>query len=375
MLERRLAIGQPRRRTCSLLAAASALLLAGCAASAPVTPSPPMPAASVPASSPPPAATSPSPSPSPSGSASGSAWDVVARLPMGHVVVDRLVDSTEGDFAGAFILGPDGSETEVDLPVKNLGFGGIWSPEGDRLLVNAFTGDQLIVGVLDPETEAFTQIRAKGMTGELECTDWTPDARQVICGRGGSSPADDGIYEVDVDSGEAVRLTTSPYHHVVGTAGECGGGEGRAVVSPDASRFAYIQQKCGRGADPSRDEEGAIVVAASDGTGQEVIVPYGGVRTHPGGEISWSPTDDLIAFGTQDGKLSVIGADGEGLRTLEMPGHAYGPTWSPDGTWLLVSVARPHGDDLFVVAADGSTTFRITDTPVVEAFTDWGPIP
>ena len=217
------------------------------------------------------------------------------------------------------------------------------------------------------------------MVGEVECTDWSPDAARVICARGGPDEKNDGLYSVDVATGAATRLTTSPYHHVVGTAGECGGGEGRAVYSGDGSRFAYVQQKCGTGADPSSDEQGAIAVASADGSGAQVIVPFGGVRTHPGGEIAWSPTDDMIAFGTQDGTLSLISADGTGLQTIELPqeGFAYGPTWSPDGKWILVTVISPatDGDDLFVVTPDGSTISQITDTAEVEAYSDWGRAP
>jgi len=260
-----------------------------------------------------------------------------------------------------------------------MGFTGIWSPDGARLLVNAFTGTNLIVGTFDPVPATWSEIRPDGMVGEVECTDWTPDATHVICARGGPDSKNDGIYSVDVATGAAKRLTTSAFHHVVGTAGECGGGEGRAVYSGDGSRFAYVQQKCGDGADPSSDEQGAIAVSSADGSDTHVIVPFGGVRTHPGGEIAWSPTDDLIAFGTQDGKLSLIEADGTGLRTVDLPqpGFVYGPTWSPDGKWILVTVNSPATgrDDLFVVAADGSTMSQVTDTAEVEAYSDWGNAP
>jgi len=333
-------------------------------------------------------ATPPAPTTTPSGAATSSLAPSVAptpaptaspltgHLPIGRVVVARLDRSPEGDFLGAFVLGVDGVTSPLELPVANVGFTGIWSPDGKRLLINAFDGSRGIVGTFDPAAAAYAEIQPKGMVGEIECSDWTPDAKRVICRRGGQNPAADGIYTVDIASGAAKRLTTSPYHHVVGTAGECGGGEGRAVYSADGSRFAFEQQKCGAGANPSGDEEGAIAVASADGSHLKVIVPFGGVRTHPGGEIAWSPTDDQIAFGTQDGKLSIIRADGTGLRTIDLPipGFVYGPAWSPDGKWLLVSlIAQATGQhDLFVVAPDGSSMVQLTDTAAVEAFTDWG---
>jgi Tol biopolymer transport system component len=346
--------------------AAIVLLATACGTGSPATGTPSIPSA---------------PSSSPSGPIAQSpiASAGVGRLPTGRIVFDRLAGSPEGDFLGAFSLGVDGKETSVRLPVANMGVTGAWSPDGTKLLVNAFTGSNLIVGTLDPTAATWSEIRPDGMVGEVECTDWTPDGTRVICGRGGPDPADDGIYTVEVATGTTKRLTTSAFHHVVGTSGECGGGEGRAAYSADGSQFAYIQQKCGTGADPSADEEGAIAVASADGSDVKVIVPFGGVRTHPGSEISWSPSGDLIAFGTQDGKLSVIRADGTGLRSIDLPqpGFVYGPAWSPDGKWLLVTLdaAATGQADLYVVAPDGSTMVRITDAPDVEAYTDWAAAP
>jgi hypothetical protein len=173
---------------------------------------------------------------------------------LGRIIVDRLAGSPEGPFLGAYILGAAGAETPLDLPVENLGFAGVWSPDADRLLVNAFDGNRVIVGMLDPAAGTFDELSPEGMRGEVECTDWAPDAQRVICGRSGSNAEEDGIYSVEVASGDSTRLTTSPFHHVVGTAGECGGGEGRATYSPDGRQFAFIQQKCGAGANPSSDE-------------------------------------------------------------------------------------------------------------------------
>jgi Tol biopolymer transport system component len=323
--------------------------------------------------------TTPALSPSGAPTRAPTASPLAATLPIGRLVVDRLEGSPEGRFLGAVVLGVDGAATPLKLPQSSVGFTAIWSPAGDALLINSFDGERGTVGTFDPAAATYAEIQPDGMAGEIECTDWTPDAKRVICSRGGPDPADDGIYTIDVANGASTRLTTSSFHHVVGTAGECGGGEGRAVYSPDASRFAFIQQKCGAGADPSSDEAGALAVAAADGSKEKVIVAFGGVRTHPGGEIAWSPTDDLIAFGTQDGKLSVISPDGTGLRTIDLPvpGFAYGPTWSPDGKWLLVTVIpQATGQhDLFMVAPDGSSMVQLTDTAAVEAYTDWGIAP
>ena len=348
------------------------LALSGCEGgtlSATGTPPPASSAASGLASAPP--STPATPAVSSSGPTTG-------PLPLGRIVFDRLRGNPEGDFLGAFILGTDGVETKLKLADTIEGITAVWSPDGRRLLINSYSGDKgSAVGTLDPATGTSVALPNKDMAHEIECTDWAPDGLSVICARGGPDPANDGIYRIDVATGKATRITHSRFHHVVGSAGECGGGEGRAVYAPDGARFAYIQQKCGSDADPSASEEGSIVVVEADGSAARSVVPFGGVRTHPGGEIAWSPTGNLIAFGTQTGELSVIGADGTGLRVIELsePGRAYGPTWSPDGNWILTTIvsALDGSHDLYVVAADGSKMIRLTETEEAEAYTDWGP--
>jgi hypothetical protein len=302
----------------------------------------------------------------------------VGSLPIGRIVFDRVQGTAEGDFQGAFILGPEGTEAPIDAQPGAEFLIAIWSPDGRTMLVDTYLPAGPQVDTLDIASGRYTPLHAGGLHGALECTDWSPDGKTVICFLGNDAePAVEGIYAVTVADGSAVRLTASPFHHVVGASGECGGGEGRAVYSADGKRFAFEQQRCGTGPDPSSDEAGNIVVANADGSGQTEIVAFGGVRTHAGGELSWSPADDVIAFGTQDGALSTIRADGTGLQTISLPvsGFAYGPSWSPDGKWILVTIrsGRTGQTELYAVMPDGSSAVRLTDNALIEAFTDWGP--
>ena len=305
----------------------------------------------------------------------------VGRLPLGRIVFDRLRDSPEGDFRGMFTLGPDGVEHEVTLPVQPDYEYGVWSSDGSRLLVNSYTDAKGgAVGTFDLKSGAYRVIAPKGMADGLDCSDWAPDDKTIVCGFGSGDKVRDGIYTIDVATSAATRLTHSLYHDTVGSAGECGGGENRGVFSPDGKRIAYEQQQCGTGPDPSSDESGQIVVIASDGTSPKVVVPFGGVRTHPGGEISWSPDGKLIAYGTQTGELSVIAPDGSGQRSIAVPQtangvRAIGPAWSPDSRWLLVGVGGSGRFDLFAVAADGSASIQLTASDLTEAYTDWTAAP
>ena len=358
-------------RNCAALIAAMSIVLASCAG-APASGT--APTGSAPSATMPPA---PSPSAPVESAAPSPSAPTVGRLPTGRIVFDRLAGSPEGSFRGMFILGPDGTESQVKLPGAPDFATGTWSSDSRKLLIDSFTDPTGgAVAILDVETGQSTALAPKDLANGLDCSDWSPDDRTVVCGYGSADKVRDGIYLVDVASAQATRLTTSPDHDTVGTAGECGGGEGRGVFSPDGRRIAYERQHCGTGPDPSSDESGSVIVIGVDGSSPKVIVPMGGVRTHPGGEISWSPDGSRIAFGTQDGDLSVVGADGSDLRRIPVPqtangGSAYGPAWSPDGKWLLVAVGGHGVSDLFAVALDGSDPIRLTSTSLTEAYTDW----
>jgi len=345
------------RRTATLFVAAA---LVGCAA-APST-------RSTPASSEIPTAVSPSASSAPT----------VGRLPIGQIVFDRFRGGPEGEYLGTFVLGTDGTERELMFAADAVERHVTVSPDGTSLLVASWSPDGgADLGVQELATGAYSPI-TNALHEAFDCSDWSPDGKAILCALSSERKARDGIYLVQVATGKVTRLTHSRYHDVKGPAGECGGGESRGVYSPDGSQVAFEQQKCGTGPDPSSDEEGAIIVARADGSAPHTVVPFGGVKTHPGGEISWSPAGDLIAFGTQEsGELSVVHADGSGLRTIDLgvPGLAFGPAWSPDGKWLLVSVNNGVAIDLFAVAADGSATIRLTDAPDDEVYTDWGAAP
>jgi hypothetical protein len=327
-----------------------------------------------PSPAPPTASPSPAPSATPDATTSPSA----AAGIYGRVVFDRYINGAEGMYEGTYVL-ESAVETKLDVPFPAVERRAVWSPGGQTLLIDSWSWDTGgSVGIFDLTAGTYTPIE-HGLVGDIHCTDWSLDGLRVICSLTSENPDDDGLYSVSVSDGTVTRLTHSQYHFVEGTSGACGGGQGRAVYSPSGAQIAYEEQRCGAGADPSLDEQGAIVVADADGSNPTTVVDFGGVRTHPGGEIAWSPSSDLIAFATQDGLLSVIHSNGLGLREITLPvsGFVFGPAWAPDGSSLLVSVNQGSGAQLYVVSADGSSAVRVTDPPegTDDLYTDWGVSP
>ena len=187
----------------------------------------------------------------------------------------------------------------------------------------------------------------------------------------GALPSDMEVYRQDLDRGGFDQLTDSPGFD--GDATWCAGGdlivfaseragdlelyalEGgqtrrvteatgadrAAALSPDCSQLAWIR-------------EGALLVAAADGTGEQTLVPFGADAPawHPDGALlvfSAVPEPDSVA------ELFTIRADGADLRRLTVSsGAARAPSFSPDGARLLYSWDRTGVAQLFVSPWDAS---------------------
>jgi Tol biopolymer transport system component len=159
------------------------------------------------------------------------------------------------------------------------------------------------------------------LLGPGERPAWAPDGRRLAF----LNPADQGLYVVDVDSGDdPVRVSPAGI----------GGGreEPRAAPawSPDGRRIAFLGW-------PSSGEPQVWVV---DSTG-------GGGRALPGTDYaswspSWSPDSRRLAVMSAGG-ISIVRADGSGRRRIlrtTVPTDAgaarlaEGASWSPDGRWI-----------------------------------------
>ena len=130
--------------------------------------------------------------------------------------------------------------------------------------------------------------------------------------------------------------------------------------SPDGSRIAYLTA------------DGAISVANADGTDARRLTapPTSYTDERP----SWSPDGGALAFARRqtfgnDPQLHVVDADGSNERQVtSTEGASRFPSWSPDGTQIVFT----HIGRLSVIGADGSGMRPLLEQWGEDLAPDWG---
>lgn len=196
---------------------------------------------------------------------------------------------------------------------------------------------------------------------------WSPGGDRLLV----RSNRDAGHYDVwsvrSSDGGDPVQLTQDAAD------------DRYPALSPDGKRIVF---RSDRGGDPDiwvMDSDGSNAVDLTAGTGLWESAP------------AWSPDGRRIAFervglpGDPDVDATVattdeiwtMAADGSSQRRLtDNAAHDEGPGWSPDGTQIVFTSAReePRGD-IWLMAADGSQQRRLFGTPATEESPDWQAVP
>lgn len=148
---------------------------------------------------------------------------------------------------------------------------------------------------------------------------FSPDGESVIMtlSRNGNSD----IYKMDLSTRSTIRLTD---HWSIDTS---------PSYAPDGSRIVFESDRGG---------SQQLYVMDSDGTNVKRI-SFGDGRY---GNPVWSPRGDLIAFTKMyEGRfyIGVMRPDGEGERLITSAFHVEGPSWAPNGRYLVYFKEEPSG--------------------------------
>jgi Tol biopolymer transport system component len=133
------------------------------------------------------------------------------------------------------------------------------------------------------------------------------------------------------------------------------GGVTHTAWSPQGSWIAFADERA------ARQIEGAVIyLVRPDGTDLHRLTgEFASKRP------AWSPDGTQLALEDLEGRVVIVGRDGDGKRVLTAGGGEGAPAWSPDGNWIAFARSVPTDSEgvyavgFFVIPAGGGSADRI----------------
>ncbi len=180
---------------------------------------------------------------------------------------------------------------------------------------------------------------------------FSPDGQKIIMSL--SEGANTNLYTMDLRTRTTTRLTDTS---AIDTA---------PSYSPDGSQIAFESDRGG--------SQQIYVMGARGGEAKRIS--FGGGRYST---PVWSPKGDYIAFTKQNGgnfSIGVMKTDGSGERILTEGFHNEGPTWAPNGLFLMFfrEASGGGGPKIYMVDVFGRSE-TLVPTPGYASDPAWGPL-
>lgn len=136
------------------------------------------------------------------------------------------------------------------------------------------------------------------------------------------------------------------------------------TYSPDGRRLAFVTNRAG---------SPQIYVMSSDGTDQELLVPYEYGASGASFAPEWSPDGTALAFHRQTGgtfQVMIFDLATERVRQLTSEGSNEDPSWAPDGRHLVFVSTRSGRQQLHIIDLE-TARVRTIRTPGVALLPAW----
>lgn len=236
------------------------------------------------------------------------------------------------------------------LPVRSSGelLTPRYSPTGQEIAYLELTADYSRIWIFN--TESGRREALGPYSGQVFAPRFSPDGQKVAFSMVRAGNTD--VYVADLRTRETRRLTTDP------------GIDTSPSFSPDGAQITFNSDRSGT---PQ------IYVMNADGSGlHRISRGAGGYKTPV-----WSPTGDWIAFTRQQGQrfsICVMKPDGSDERTLSTSYFEEGPTWAPNGRYIMFHREAPGVEPtLWTVDITGRVEKQLP-TPGGASDPTWSPL-
>ncbi len=224
-----------------------------------------------------------------------------------------------------------------------------FSPSGQQVAYMSFGGGDPKVTLLNLENEQRESVgNFPGMTFAPR---FSPDGQKIVMSL--SDGASTNLYTMDLRSRATTRLTENS---AIDTS---------PTYSPDGSQIAFESDRGG--------SQQIYVMNASGGPAKRISFGEGRYSTPV-----WSPRGDLIAFTRIKGEsfgIGVMKPDGSGERILVEGFHNEGPTFAPNGLYVMFfrDSGGSGGPKIYMTDIYGHAEFLVP-TPGYASDPSWGPL-
>jgi TolB protein len=247
------------------------------------------------------------------------------------------------------LMDMDGANVKYLTSGDNLVVTPRFSPSAQQVAYMSFAGGDPKVTLLNLESGQRESVG--NLAGMTFAPRFSPDGQRLVMSL--SQGSSSNLYSMDIASRATTRLTES-------SAIDTG-----PSYSPDGTRIVF-----------ESDRGGAqqIYMMSADG-GEAKRISFGDGRYST---PVWSPRGDLIAFTRQKGGEFAIGVmkpDGSGERIITEGFHNEGPTFSPNGLFLMFfrDPGGASGAKIYMADIFGHGEFPVP-TPSYASDPSWGPL-